>query len=177
LPDAAAQWGPAAPVATGKSDADYRDVARRYLAPVLAGQARPKVTLDTDRGSLTIELFADQAPLTVAAFLALVDRRYFDGSRWHRAVPNFVVQDGDPRGDGWGGPGFVLRDELNPTRYTSGTVGMALSGPDTGGSQFFITHTAEPRLDGTYTVFGRVMGGEAVLAAIAQGDRIRSVHR
>lgn len=161
----------------GKNDADYRDVARRYLAPVLSGQARPRVTLETDRGSLTIELLADQAPLTAAAFLGLVDRRYFDGSRWHRVVPNFVVQDGDPRGDGWGGPGFVLRDELNPTRYDAGSVGMALSGPDTGGSQFFITYAAEPRLDGTYTVFGQVVGGATALAAIAQGDRIRSVHR
>jgi cyclophilin family peptidyl-prolyl cis-trans isomerase len=92
-------------------------------------------------------------------------------------VPNFVIQDGDPRGDGWGGPGFVLRDELNPTRYEAGTMGMALSGPDTGGSQFFITYSAEPRLDGAYTVFGRVVGGMAVLAGIAQGDRIRSIHR
>jgi len=177
LPDAAAQWGPAAPLNTGRTDADYRDVARRYLAPVLAGQPRPRVTLDTDRGSLTLELLADQAPLTVAAFLGLVDRHYFDGSRWHRVVPNFVVQDGDPRGDGWGGPGFVLRDELNPERYTAGTVGMALSGPDTGGSQFFITYGAEPRLDGTYTVFARVVGAMAALPAIAQGDRIRSMHR
>jgi cyclophilin family peptidyl-prolyl cis-trans isomerase/HEAT repeat protein len=177
LPDAAAQWGPAAPIATGRTDADYREVARRYLAPALAGQAPPRVTIETDRGSLELVLLADQAPLTVAAFLTLVDRRYFDGSRWHRVVPNFVIQDGDPRGDGWGGPGFVLRDELNPTRYEAGTMGMALSGPDTGGSQFFITYSAEPRLDGTYTVFGRVVGGMAVLAGIAQGDRIRSIHR
>jgi cyclophilin family peptidyl-prolyl cis-trans isomerase len=177
LPDAAAQWGPAAPIVTGRSDADYREVARRYLAPALAGQPPPRVTIETDRGTLQLVLLADQAPLTVAAFLALVDRRYFDGSRWHRVVPNFVIQDGDPRGDGWGGPGFVVRDELNPTRYEAGTMGMALSGPDTGGSQFFITHSAEPRLDGTYTVFARVVGGMNVLAAIAQGDRIRSIHR
>ncbi|PYP23377.1 MAG: peptidyl-prolyl cis-trans isomerase, partial [Gemmatimonadetes bacterium] len=101
----------------------------------------------------------------------------FDGSRWHRVVPNFVAQDGDPRGDGWGGPGFVLRDEVNPIRYDAGTMGMALSGPDTGGSQFFITHSAQPHLDGVYTVFGRVVSGLNVLGAIAQGDRIRSIHR
>ena len=177
LPDAAAQWGPAVPIATGRSDADYRDVARRYLAPALAGQPLPRATIETDRGTLVVELLADQAPLTVAAFLSLVDRRYFDGSRWHRAVPNFVVQDGDPRGDGWGGPGFVLRDELNPTLYQTGTLGMALSGPDTGGSQFFITHSSQPHLDGTYTVFGRVVSGATVLPGIAQGDRIRSIHR
>jgi cyclophilin family peptidyl-prolyl cis-trans isomerase len=177
LPDAAAQWGPAVPIATGRTDADYRDVARRYLAPALAGQPLPRATIETDRGSLVVELLVDQAPMTVAAFLSLVDRRYFDGSRWHRAVPNFVIQDGDPRGDGWGGPGFVLRDELNPTLYQTGTVGMALSGPDTGGSQFFITHSPQPHLDGVYTVFGRVVSGVTVLAGIAQGDRIRSIHR
>jgi cyclophilin family peptidyl-prolyl cis-trans isomerase/HEAT repeat protein len=176
LPDAASQWGPPVPIATGKSEADYRDVVRRYLVPALAGQ-EPRVVIETDRGALTVELLADQAPVTVAAFLSLVDRRYFDGSRWHRVVPNFVVQDGDPRGDGWGGPGFVLRDELNPTRYEAGTVGIALSGPDTGGSQFFITHSSQPHLDGTYTVFGHVVTGATVLAAIAQGDRIRSIHR
>jgi len=114
---------------------------------------------------------------TRTAFLSLVDRRYFDGSTWHRVVPNFVVQDGDPRGDGWGGPGFALRDEVNPVRYETGTVGMALSGPDTGGSQFFITHSPQPHLDGTYTVFGRVVSGLGALDAIGQGERLRSIHR
>ena len=126
---------------------------------------------------VVVDLLPEQAPLTVAAFLSLVDRRYFDGSRWHRVVPNFVIQDGDPRGDGWGGPGFVLRDELNPTLYQTGTVGMALSGADTGGSQFFIAHSPQPHLDGAYTVFGRVVSGATVLAGIAMGDRIRSIHR
>ena len=176
LPDAREAWGPALPISTGRSAADYRDAARRWLAPALTGQPNPRVTLETDRGTLEIELLSAEAPLTVAAFLGLVERRYFDGSRWHRVVPNFVVQDGDPRGDGWGGPGFVLRDEINPTRYDVGTVGMALSGPDTGGSQYFITHGAQPHLDGTYPVFGRVVAGGAVLDAIAMGDRIRSVH-
>jgi cyclophilin family peptidyl-prolyl cis-trans isomerase/HEAT repeat protein len=177
LPDAREAWGPAFPIATGRSAADYRDVARRWLAPVLSGQANPRVTLETDRGVLVIELLPAEAPLTVAAFLDLVERRFFDGTRWHRVVPNFVVQDGDPRGDGWGGPGFVLRDEVNPVRYEVGTVGMALSGPDTGGSQYFITHSAQPHLDGIYTVFGRVVSGGGVLEAIAMGDRIRSIHR
>src|SRR5437667_119744 len=177
LPDAADGWGPAAPIATGRSVEDYRDVARRYLVPALRGRPAPHVTIESDRGNVVVELLPLEAPLTVAAFLALVDRRYFDGSRWHRVVPNFVVQAGDPRGDGWGGPGFVLRDEVNPTRYEVGTMGMALSGPDTGGSQFFITHAPQPHLDGTYTVFARVIAGFDVLAAIAQGDRIRSIHR
>src|SRR5205085_1782481 len=177
LPDAAARWGPVAPIATGRSLDDYRSVVRRYLLPVRRGEVPPRVTIETDRGALVVELFPAEAPLTVAAFLALVDRRYFDGSRWHRVVPNFVVQDGDPRGDGWGGPGFVLRDELNPVRYETGTVGMALSGPDTGGSQFFITHSPQPHLDGTYTVFGRVVSGLATLGGVAQGERIRSIRR
>jgi len=177
LPDAAEAWGPVVPIATGKTDADYRDAVRRVLLPALEGRAPPRVSVETDRGSLVVELLPAEAPLTVAAFLALVERRYFDGARWHRVVPNFVAQDGDPRGDGWGGPGFVLRDEVNPTRYGTGTMGMALSGPDTGGSQFFITHSAQPHLDGTYTVFGRVVAGLNVLAGVAQGDRIRSIHR
>ncbi|HEV8303334.1 MAG TPA: peptidylprolyl isomerase [Gemmatimonadales bacterium] len=177
LPDAREAWGPPLPVVTGRTAADYRDVARRWLAPVLTGQPDPRVTIETDRGTLIVELLPAEAPLTVAAFLGLVERRFFDGTRWHRVVPNFVVQDGDPRGDGWGGPGFVLRDEVNPVRYEVGTMGMALSGPDTGGSQYFITHSPQPHLDGIYTVFGRVVSGAAVLDGIAQGDRIRSIHR
>ena len=178
LPDTRDAWGPALPVATGRSIGDYRDIARRWLAPALNG-TNPHVFLETDRGTLDIELLPAEAPITVAAFLDLVNRRYFDGLRWHRVVPNFVVQDGDPRGDGWGGPGFSIRDEVNSVRYEVGTVGMALSGPNTGGSQYFITHSAQPHLDGIYTVFGRVVGGggAGVLHAIGMGDRIRSIHR
>ena len=177
LPDTREAWGPAMPIATGRTLADYRDIARRWLAPALAGADNPQIILETDRGTLTIELLAAEAPLTVAAFIDLVERRFFDGTRWHRVVPNFVVQDGDPRGDGWGGPGFFLRDEINPVRYQTGSVGMALSGPDTGGSQYFITHSPQPHLDGIYTIFGRVVSGGGVLDQIGQGDRIRSIHR
>lgn len=178
LPDTRDAWGPVLPIATGRTLADYRDVARRWLAPALAG-TNPHVFLETDRGTLDIELLPAEAPLTVAVFIDLVTRRYFDGTRWHRVVPNFVVQDGDPRGDGWGGPGFAIRDETNPVRYETGTVGMALSGPNTGGTQYFITHSAQPHLDGIYTIFGRVTGAGAaiVLNAIGMGDRIRSIHR
>jgi cyclophilin family peptidyl-prolyl cis-trans isomerase/HEAT repeat protein len=178
LSEAADAWGTGAgPITTGKTDAEYRDIVRRYLLPSAMGQPNPQVTIETDRGTLTIELLPVQAPLTVAAFLALVDRRYFDGQTWHRVVPNFVVQAGDPRGDGWGGPGTVLRDEINPLHYTTGSVGMALSGADTGGSQFFITYSNQPHLDGTYTIFGRLSGDARVLQSLAQGDRIRSMHR
>src|SRR5947207_80971 len=176
LPDAAERWGPAVPIATGRGSEAYRDAVRRYLLAALRGQP-PRVTIETDRGTMVAELYATEAPLTVAAFLDLVERRYFDGSRWHRVVPNFVAQDGDPRGDGWGGPGFVLRDELNPVRYETGTMGMALSGPDTGGSQFFITHSPQPHLDGTYTVFGPVVAGVTVLRAITRAGVMRSVAR
>ena len=91
---------------------------------------------------------------------------------FHRVVPNFVVQAGDPRGDGNGGPGYAIRDELNRHRYLRGTLGMALSGPDTGGSQFFVTHSPQPHLDGGYTVFGQLADGADVLDRIVQGDRI-----
>jgi cyclophilin family peptidyl-prolyl cis-trans isomerase len=178
LPDARAAWGGGeGPIETGRTEGDYREVAQRWLGPALAGQPDPTVIIETERGVMTVQLLAAEAPVTVGAFVGLVERRFFDGARWHRVVPNFVVQDGDPRGDGWGGPGFVLRDEVNPVRYETGTMGMALSGPDTGGSQFFITHSPQPHLDGTYTVFGRVVAGTSVLAAIGMGDRIRSIHR
>ncbi len=122
-----------------------------------------------------MSLFAADAPVTVNTLLELAGQHYFDGGAWHRVVPNFVIQDGDPRGDGWGGPGFAMRDEINRRRYDRGTVGMALSGPDTGGSQFFITHAPQPHLDGTYTVFGQVTGGMEAVDRIAQGDRIRTI--
>lgn len=177
FPGALPGWQSPPAIATGKTDADYRDAARRYLYPALHGGPDPTVTIETDRGQIVVDLLPADAPLTVAAFLGLVDRHYFDGDRWHRVVPNFVIQDGDPRDDGWGGPGFSLRDELSPQRYQKGSVGLALSGPDTGGSQYFITLGPEPRLDGTYPIFGRVTSDLSVLDAVSQGDRIRSVHR
>jgi cyclophilin family peptidyl-prolyl cis-trans isomerase/HEAT repeat protein len=177
-PEASAQWGPAYPVATGRSLQDYRDLARTYLV-VPDSLARPHVFIDTDqRGVLEVELFGPEAPLTVANFLRLVDRRFFDGNRWHRVVPNFVVQDGDPRGDGFGGPGGAIRDEINRWRYGGKPMlGMALSGPDTGSSQWFINLGPQPHLDGTYTVFGRVVGNISSLARITQGDMIRTIRR
>ncbi|HVX89741.1 MAG TPA: peptidylprolyl isomerase, partial [Gemmatimonadales bacterium] len=138
----------------------------------------PRVTIEVaDRGPILVELFGPDAPLTVANFLRLVDRHYFDGQRWHRVVPNFVIQAGDPRGDGNGGPGWAIRDEINRRRYGSWVVGMALSGPDTGGSQWFITLSPQPHLDGNYTVFGRLKGGDANAQRVVQGDQIRSIHR
>jgi cyclophilin family peptidyl-prolyl cis-trans isomerase/HEAT repeat protein len=170
-------WRDIYPVETGRGMEDYRDLARSLLLPALQGGPLPQVTIETDHGNIGIVLYAADAPLTVQNFLRLVDRRFFDGGRWHRVVPNFVIQDGDPRGDGNGGPGWVIRDEINRQRYDRGAVGMALSGPDTGGSQFFATHSPQPHLDGGYTVFGHVTQGYDVLDQIVQGDRIRRIIR
>ncbi|HEV8455779.1 MAG TPA: peptidylprolyl isomerase [Gemmatimonadales bacterium] len=177
-PAASERWGPAYPIATGRTLQDYRDVVRRFVvAP--DSVARPHVLIDIDqRGVLEVELYGPEAPLTVANFLRLVDRRFFDGNRWHRVVPNFVVQDGDPRGDGFGGPGGSIRDEINRSRYgIKPMLGMALSGPDTGASQWFINLAPQPHLDGTYTVFGRAVGNVGALARITQGDVIRTIRR
>ena len=174
-PEAARRWGPERPIATGRSIEDYRGIARRFVAA--EGGTTQTLIIDTDRGRIVLDLFARSAPITVNAFLQLVDQRVFDGRTFHRVVPNFVIQGGDPRGDGWGGPGFALRDEINRNRYERGTVGMALSGPDTGGSQFFITHSAQPHLDGTYPVIGRVISGMDVVDLITRGDRIQTVRR
>lgn len=135
---------------------------------------RPERTarIRTDRGTLELALFAWDAPLTVFNFVTLADRHYFDGQQFHRVVPNFVIQAGDPRGDGNGGPGYALRDEINRHRYGRGALGMALSGANTGGSQWFITHSPQPHLDGGYTIFGQLRSGAVALDRIVQGDRI-----
>jgi cyclophilin family peptidyl-prolyl cis-trans isomerase len=133
------------------------------------------VEFATDRGALVARLDCPEAPLTCLSFLQLAAQGYFDGTRFHRVVPDFVVHGGDPRGDGWGGPGYALRDEINRLRYGRGALGMALSGPNTGGSQFFFTLAPQPHLDGGYTVFGEVVRGEPVLDQIRQGDVLRTV--
>jgi cyclophilin family peptidyl-prolyl cis-trans isomerase len=129
----------------------------------------------TTKGSFTIELLPEDAPLTVDNFIQLAKRGYFGGITIHRVVPNFVIQDGDPRGDGNGGPGYQIRCEVNEVPYERGAVGMALSGKDTGGSQWFVTHSPQPHLDGGYTVFGKVISGMDVVDAIVRGDVIRSI--
>jgi cyclophilin family peptidyl-prolyl cis-trans isomerase len=147
-----------------------------YASPSLvAPQVSPHVFLDTDKGTVEIELAVLESPLTAANFLALARSGYFSGMAIHRVVPNFVVQAGDRRGDGEGGPGYTLRDEINTLPYLRGTVGMALDGADTGGSQFFITHSPQPHLDGRYTVFGRVVAGMDVVDRLQQWDVIRRV--
>jgi cyclophilin family peptidyl-prolyl cis-trans isomerase/HEAT repeat protein len=173
-PELAARWGEKWPIDTRRTLDDYRAIVRTYM---LAADD-PHVTVEVERiGSIEIQLLGHEAPLTVANFLRLVDGRKFDGNRWHRVVPNFVVQDGDPTGTGNGGPGWSIRDEINRERYSVPMVGMALSGPDTGGSQWFINVSPQPHLDGQYTIFGKVAGSYAPLLRITQGDVIRSIHR
>ncbi|NJD11477.1 MAG: hypothetical protein FIB01_13940 [Gemmatimonadetes bacterium] len=173
----AGSWGEARPIQTGRDDEFYRNVVRTCLVPVLAGGAPPRVRIGTPHGDVVLALDPVAAPLTVYNFLALIRTGFYrqPEPRWHRVVPNFVLQDGDPRGDGSGGPPWVIRDEINLLRYDRGMLGMALSGPDTGGSQFFITHSPQPHLDGGYTIFGRVESGMAVADAVLQDDPILSI--
>ncbi|HEX8070115.1 MAG TPA: peptidylprolyl isomerase [Pyrinomonadaceae bacterium] len=156
-------------VATRNRPADYKRALARAAQRVQA-------VVKTDKGEFTIELLPAVAPLTVDNFVALARRGFFDDVAFHRVVPNFVIQGGDPRGDGNGGPGYQIRCEINQVSYGRGAVGMALSGKDTGGSQWFVTHAPQPHLDGGYTVFGRVTQGQEVVDRIARGDRIRSVN-
>ena len=129
----------------------------------------------TDAGEIRVSLDPDTAPLTVWNFAQLAERDYFDGLTVHRVVPDFVVQDGCPRGDGWGGPGYAIPDELSWARYDEGTLGMALSGPDTGGSQWFVTLSPQPHLEGRYTVFGQVSLDNGGAQRVRQGTVVRDV--
>jgi cyclophilin family peptidyl-prolyl cis-trans isomerase/HEAT repeat protein len=135
----------------------------------------PRAFIETDKGMIEVELAVLEAPLTVDNFITLARKGFFNGVAIHRIVPDFVVQDGDPRGDGEGGPGYTIRDELNQRPYLRGTVGMALDWEDTGGSQFFITHSPQPHLDARYTVFGDVVSGMDVVDRLVVGDIVRGV--
>lgn len=151
------------------NDTDYRRAALRRNGTVRA-------VFTTQKGNFTIELLPGDAPLTVDNFIKLANAKYFDGLEVHRVVPNFVMQDGDPSGDGSGGPGYSIRCELNTVPFERGAVGMALSGKDTGGSQWFVTHAPQPHLDGGYTVFGKVNEiGMKVVDNIVRGDKILTV--
>jgi cyclophilin family peptidyl-prolyl cis-trans isomerase/HEAT repeat protein len=152
-----------------------RAIAEAEWQTLIAPQFSPRAYIATDRGGIEIELAILDAPLTVGNFIALARKGFFDGVAIHRVVPDFVVQDGDPRGDGEGGPGYTIRDEINMRPYLRGTVGMALDWADTGGSQFFITHSPQPHLDGRYTVFGTVVDGIEVVDRLGQWDVVRSV--
>lgn len=163
------RWQQVPPAETRLTAKQIRSAFERYA------QANPKVTITTSKGDIQIELYYDVAPLTVLNFIQLVSSGFYDGLTFHRVVPNFVIQGGDPRGDGWGGPDYMIRCEYSDVPYLRGTVGIATSGKDTGGSQFFITLSPQPHLNGRYTVFGQVISGMEVADSIERGDTITKV--
>ena len=131
---------------------------------------------DTDRGPVRVELYPDKAPLTVANFVNLAKRGFYDGLNFHRVIKDFMVQGGCPQGTGTGGPGYKFEDEANNgVGHERGVLSMANAGPNTNGSQFFITHVATPWLNGKHTVFGKVVEGMDVVDSIKQGDQIKSL--
>jgi len=132
----------------------------------------------TSRGTIHLRLFADQAPMTVANFVNLAQRGFYDGLSFHRVIPDFMIQGGCPLGSGTGGPGYRFEDEIRPDlRHRRGVLSMANAGPNTNGSQFFITHVPTPWLDGKHTVFGEVVGPEdqAIVDQVRAGERIASI--
>ena len=134
---------------------------------------RPKAVIETTKGTIVIELYHDHAPKTVANFIKLATQGFYNGIIFHRVIPGFMIQTGDPTGTGRGGPGYSFDDEFSPTlhHYAPGVVSMANAGPNTNGSQFFITVAATPWLDGHHTIFGRVVDGQAVVEQIVQAPR------
>ena len=136
-----------------------------------------KVTMETTVGTLEIELYPEHAPLTVNNFVFLINAGFYDGITFHRVIANFMIQGGDPTGTGRGDPGYKFADEVygNPLTHDRGVISMANSGPNTNGSQFFITHAPQPHLNGKHTVFGKVTSGLEVVDKIKQGDKMLKV--
>src|SRR5690349_6646278 len=134
-------------------------------------------TFKTSRGEIVCDLFAKDAPKTVNNFVFLAREGFYDGTNFHRVIADFMVQGGDPTGTGRGGPGYRFEDEVknNPHKHAKGVLSMANAGPNTNGSQFFITHVETPWLDGKHTVFGRVLSGQNVVDSVQQGDTLNSV--
>jgi peptidyl-prolyl cis-trans isomerase B (cyclophilin B) len=134
-------------------------------------------TIDTEKGTIELELYPEYAPKTVNNFVFLSKEGFYDGVIFHRVISNFVIQGGDPNGTGMGGPGYKFEDETegNPLTHETGVISMANAGPNTNGSQFFITHSPQPHLNGKHTVFGKVIKGQDVVNAIRQGDAMTKV--
>ena len=135
------------------------------------------VTMETDAGTIELELYPEHAPNTVNNFVTLTQDGFYDGVVFHRVIDNFMVQGGDPTGTGRGGPGYKFNCETkgNPLKHEAGVISMANAGPNTNGSQFFITHSPQPHLNGNHTVFGKVVVGQDVVDAIRQGDKMVKV--
>ena len=137
-----------------------------------AGAANPRATIETTKGTIVIELYPDKAPKTVANFIKLSKQGFYNGIIFHRVIPNFMIQTGDPNGTGMGGPGYTFADEFSDLKHDGpGVVSMANAGPNTNGSQFFITLVATPWLNGRHTIFGRVVEGQNVIELIGAVDR------
>jgi len=136
-----------------------------------------RVSIETNRGDMELELYPEHAPKTVNNFVFLAQEGFYDGIVFHRVISDFMIQGGDPTGTGRGGPGYNFEDEFaeNPLRHETGVISMANSGPNTNGSQFFITHSPQPHLDGKHTVFGKLVEGHEILNAIQQGDKMVKV--
>ena len=154
--------------------------AQKWSAPPdmqIDTDATYEATIDTNKGTITLELYPEHAPQTVNNFVFLAEEGFYDGIAFHRVIDNFMVQGGDPTGTGRGGPGYTFDDELdgNPLTHERGVLSMANAGPNTNGSQFFITHAPQPHLDGRHTVFGKVTDGMDVVDSIAQGDAMQTV--
>ena len=134
-------------------------------------------TIETNRGTMRAELYDKEAPKTVANFEKLANSSFYDGTKFHRVIKDFMVQGGDPTGTGRGGPGYKFEDETrnNPRKHQRGSLSMANAGPNTNGSQFFITHVATDWLDGKHTVFGQVKSGQEIVDSVQQGDTLQSV--
>ncbi|WP_321419908.1 peptidylprolyl isomerase [uncultured Methanomethylovorans sp.] len=136
-----------------------------------------KAIIETEKGNIVLELFEKDAPKTVANFEKLIKQGFYDGLTFHRVIPNFVIQGGCPKGNGTGGPGYTIKCETkgNPRKHGKGAISMAHAGKDTGGSQFFITHSPQPHLDGVHTVFGQVIEGMEVVNKIKPKDVMKKV--
>ena len=150
----------------------YVDLDFSYLRSL---PKNPTMTIETIKGDIKILLYPEKAPFTVMSILKLAEKGFYRGMVFHRIVPNFVIQGGDPRGDGWGGPGYSIRSEFSDFTFDEGYVGMASSGKDTEGSQFFITQSPQPHLDGKYTIFGKVISGLDKVFQMQNDDRIFDV--
>jgi peptidyl-prolyl cis-trans isomerase B (cyclophilin B) len=133
-----------------------------------------RAIMETDKGTINLELFDKDAPNTVKNFVELSEKGFYDGLNFHRVIPDFMIQGGCPQGTGTGGPGYTINCEINPNKHQAGTLSMAHAGRNTGGSQFFICHSPQPHLDGVHTVFGKTED-MSVVNAIRKGDKIRSI--
>jgi peptidyl-prolyl cis-trans isomerase B (cyclophilin B) len=157
-----------------------RDRTKHFQTPPTMEIDRDRIysaTITTSRGPIVVDFFTKDAPVTVNNFIFLARNGFYNGTTFHRVIADFMVQGGDPTGTGTGGPGYKFDDETrgNPNRHGKGTLSMANAGPNSNGSQFFITHSPQPHLDGKHTVFGQVRSGQEVVDSIKKGDTIDSI--